>query len=395
MRALSIVSLVVLFTACGSDPTSSPDASGDDDVDAAVDAPASACPREPKAPDRTRFIVVGKPYDTAGAKANVFEVIEVSSTGQLTRPNRTFTMGRGAFGQIAFTPDGEVGMIAQEGGTIGVFTIDDAGAVTVVHEALAGDVYASRIFADPDGEHAWILDGNTRENGGAVYRATIGCDGALSDIMVVAPARLPSGVAFSNGRMIVAAGNILDSMPTGHDVHLLDRAMPPARLAGADAFGDDLQIVAGSALSADGATYFIGDASAGGNNRVAIVTIGATEITPLARLPLGDPQGIATSPFGDVAIVTTAIGDAITILDKAGAGDTWRIRGPVATPSKPLLPGDVAPLQRGMLRGRVFVSENVSIRQLAFREDGSVENIGSLAFGSGLQNILGAIGITP
>lgn len=395
MRAPTCVAFALLVVACGSDPNpSTPDASGGDD-DAAIDGPASACPREPKSPERTRHIVVGKPYDTAGAKANVYEVIAVSATGELTRPNRTFTMGRGAFGSIAFTPDGEVGMIAQEGGTIGVFTIDDAGMVTVVHEALAGDVYASRIFADPNGEHAWILDGNTRENGGALYRATIGCDGALSDIMLVAPARLPSGVAFSNGRMIVAAGNILDSMPTGHDVHLLDRAMPPARLAGADAFGDDMQIVAGSALSADGSTYFIGDASAGGNNRVAIVTIGATEITPLARLPLADPQGIATSPFGDVAIVTTAIGDAITILDKAGAGDTWRIRGPVATPSKPLLPGDVATLHRGTLRGRVFVSENVSIRQLAFREDGSVENLGSLAFGSGLENILGAIGITP
>jgi hypothetical protein len=394
MRAPTFVSFVFLV-GCGNDPSSStPDASGGDD-DAPIDAPTSACPRTPKPADRTRHIVVAKPYDTAGAKANVYEVIEVSATGQLTRPNRTFTMGRGAFGSIAFTPDGEVGMIAQEGGTLGVFTIDDAGQVTVVHEALGGDVYAMRVYADPNGEHAWILDGNTRENGGALYRATIGCDGALSDIMVVAPARLPSGVAFFEGRMIVAAANIADSMTDGHDVHLFDRAMPPARLSGADAFGDDLQIVAGSALSADGATYFIGDASAGGNNRVAIVGVSQTEITPLARLPLDDPQGIATSPFGDVAIVTTAIGDAITILDKEGTGATWRIRGPVSTPSKPLLPGDLAPVHAGMLRGRVFVSENVSIRQLAFREDGTVENIGSLAFGSGLQNILGAIGITP
>jgi hypothetical protein len=395
MRAPTFVSFsLVLLAACSSDPSSSPDASGDD-VDAAVDGPASACPRTPKAADRTRHIVVAKPYDTAGAKANVFEVIEVSATGQLTRPNRTFTMGRGAFGSIAFTPDGKVGMLAQEGGTLGVFTIDDAGEVTVVHAALEGEVYASRVYADPDGEHAWILDTNWREHGGALYRATIGCDGALSDIMMVAPSRLPSGVAFFEGRMLVAAADIGDSMTAGHDVHLFDRAMPPALVAGADAFGDDLQIVAGSALSADGATYFIGDASAGGNNRVAIVGVTPTGMTPLARLPLDDPQGIATSPFGDVAIVTTAIGDAITILDKQGAGATWRIRGPVSTPSKPLLPGDVASVHAGMLRGRVFVSENVSIRQLAFREDGTVENIGSLAFGSGLENILGAIGITP
>jgi hypothetical protein len=41
------------------------------------------------------------------------------------------------------------------------------------------------------------------------------------------------------------------------------------------------------------------------------------------------------------------------------------------------------------------VSENVSVRQLAFRTGGVVEDLGSLAFGSGLQNIGGAIGVTP
>jgi len=43
----------------------------------------------------------------------------------------------------------------------------------------------------------------------------------------------------------------------------------------------------------------------------------------------------------------------------------------------------------------VLVSENVSVRQLAFHEDGSVEDVGSLAFGDGLESISGAIGVTP
>jgi len=329
-------------------------------------------------------------------KANVFEVLELSATGTLTRPDRTFMMGRGAFGVISFTPDGEVGMLAQEDGSVGVFRIDAGGAATVVHAALTGEFYASRVVADPDGEHAWILDGNTRENGGGLYRATIGCDGSFSDIALTAPARLPGGVGFVGDHLVVAAGNILDSMTAGDDVHLLDlqNRTTPVPLDGADAFGDDAQIIGGTALTADRSTFLVGDT---GNGRVAVVGVGATTITPAAKLAsIADPQGIATSPFGNVAIVTSALGDAISILDDDGANDTWRIRGLVDYKGgKPQLPGDVAAIHAGMLDGHVLVSENVSIRHLAFRSNGTVEDLGSFPFGAGLQNIAGAIGVTP
>jgi len=52
-------------------------------------------------------------------------------------------------------------------------------------------------------------------------------------------------------------------------------------------------------------------------------------------------------------------------------------------------------VDRGAAQGRVLVSENVSVRQLAFRAGGVVEDLGSLAFGSGVQHISGAIGVTP
>lgn len=40
-------------------------------------------------------------------------------------------------------------------------------------------------------------------------------------------------------------------------------------------------------------------------------------------------------------------------------------------------------------------SENVAIRQLAFHQDGSVEDLGTLDFGDGLSAINGVIGVTP
>ena len=51
--------------------------------------------------------------------------------------------------------------------------------------------------------------------------------------------------------------------------------------------------------------------------------------------------------------------------------------------------------KRGTLRGHVLVSENVSVRHLAFRDNGDVDDLDALAFGSGLDQIPGAIGVTP
>ena len=96
-----------------------------------------------------------------------------------------------------------------------------------------------------------------------------------------------------------------------------------------------------------------------------------------------------------VAVVTSAIGDAITVLD-TGPDGRWKIRGPLDhVGGRPLLPGDLTVIRHGMLNGHVLVSENVSVRHLAFRVDGKVEDLGSLQFGDGLENIAGAIGVTP
>jgi len=388
--------LLATLVACGGSGTNAtPDASAPDTP--APDGPAG-CARSPAPADRARFVVVSRPYDSAGMPANTFEVLELSQSGALTRPSpaRTFTLGRAVTGTIAFTPDGENGIAALEDGKLGVFHLDASGAVTVVDAGFAGSFYASRVAIDPRGDRAIVLDGNTRENGGGLYAVTIGCDGALTDHGMLAAAKLPGGVGFAGDRALVAASDLLDSPPTGDDVHLVQLGDPPARIAGADAFGDDEAIVGGTALTFDGGKFLIGDTSQFSSvpNRVAIVAINGSALKPLGTVMVEDPEAIVASPFGNVAVVASAFGDALFVLDEdTGA---WRVRGQVTYKGgKPQLPGDMTAIDRGALRGRVLVSENVSVRQLAFHEDGSVEDVGSLAFGDGLESISGAIGVTP
>src|SRR5687768_4007220 len=148
MRRLSFI-LFAAIAAC----------TGADDDDA-------ACPRIPAAADRERFVIVSHPYDASSQASNAWEVLRLDATGVLSSSAvTTFTMGRAFDGEIAFTPDGEVGVVAQEDGTVGAFRIDSTGAVTVVHSNLGGAFYAGSVVMDPSGERVFVLDQQTIGNG--------------------------------------------------------------------------------------------------------------------------------------------------------------------------------------------------------------------------------------
>lgn len=382
-------------------------ACGDDGGAAIPDAPTASdaptdCTRAPRADDRTRYVVISHPYDADGNRSGSYEVLALSSAGELTRfsPPRTFEMARTTFGIIEFTPDAELGFVATEDGKLAAFRLDDSGMPTVLTPGMAGSFHASRVVVAPDGQHLWIVDKNTKENGGGIYGVAIGCDGTLTDRGNVIPADFPGAFVRVPGstRAIIAARSIYDSSPAGEDVHqvVLD-GDPPGRLGGGDVFGMEDAIVGGAAVTHDGAWFLAGDTSPVQENRLAIARVGDAAVTPERTImPFSDPQGIVTSPFGHVAIATSTLdADKIFVLDRQGPMATWRIRGEVAYQGNPQLPADMVAVDRGTLRGRVLVSEVSRVRQLAFASSGEVTDEGSLVFGDGLHEIVGAIGVTP
>jgi hypothetical protein len=402
MRAMRLATRMVfclLVGACGDDAatTSTPDAATTPDAQA-------VCPRTPAAADRTRYVVLAHPYDTAAAASPTFEVLQLTAMGSLSRfsPPRTFMLAtRAPFGTITFTPDGEVGLVPLDDGKLGVFRLDADGNPTVVDAGIKTTFYADRIVVAPSGDHAWVVDSNTRENGGGIYEIAIDCDGKVTERGLIAAAKSPGalGVIANGMRAIVPARDILTGSTAGDDVYLLDWSATPALRGGADAFGDDDSNPSGFAISHDEKTAFLGDSSFVGTNRVGIVSIGDTDITPLAVIAdITDPAGIAASPYGDVAVVTSAQppGEGIYILDKGGANGTWRKRGAVTYKgAAPQQPGDLVPFDRGALAGSILVSELATVRRLVFRDNGNVDDVSRLDFGDGYENIGGAIGVTP
>jgi hypothetical protein len=396
--------LAVAAVGCGGgsgDPTATVDASRGEDGGGGDDAGASGCTREPAAADRVRYAVVSHPYEEDGKSASGWEVLSIDAGGELAATGTTFVMGRATGGSVAFTPDGAVGVVAQEDGSLGVFTLSAEGEVEVVESGWHGSMYAGAVVPAPDGGGVYVLDSQWRENGGGVYRVDIDCAGQVSDGGLVAAARLPYALVFAGGgaRALAAASDILDSND-GADVHMVDLGAGDV-MAGADPFPDDEQIVASAALTADGAYLLVGDnnqyySSEELENRVAVVRVDGAELGAVQSLPVEDPIAIATSPFDDAAVVVSGFGDAIVVLERDdGAGKPFSLAGEVDySGPAPQLPGALATIDRGGLRGHVLVAELLGVRHLAFTR-GAVSDLGLLALGDDTAAITGALGLQP
>src|SRR5689334_18815178 len=102
--------------------------------------PTWACPRFWKSADRTRKVVVTRPFVKDEKKKKV-DVLDLSPSGDLTRTGVEFEMPKPSYEPIVFTPDGEIGIIAQDDGTLGVFRFNDAGMPEVIQEAVSGGFY--------------------------------------------------------------------------------------------------------------------------------------------------------------------------------------------------------------------------------------------------------------
>ncbi len=381
-----------------------------------ADVGPAACPRTPAAADRPRKVVVSHPYDAAGEKANAWELLDLATDGTLSVPGAPFTMGRSADGEFAFTPDGKVGLVAQEDGTVGVVRIGDDGLPYVVHAGFAlksvgeGSAYADHVVMDPAGDRAWVLSGQWRNNGGGVYLVLIGCDGTLTDGGLIAPSKLPAALAFvpgGSGRAVLAASDVLDSSGTG-DAWLLQWGATPAVIGGATGFGDPDLIVSSMALTQDGKYALIADDNEMDENAfgIAVVEILADGLAPRQLIKtmgasgaaMNDPYRLLVSPWDNAALMVSGYGNAILGLARS-AGDPaqpFGIPQPISYVGKaPQLPSSTVMVGQGALKGLVLSVETDGVRRVQFQADGSITDLGLFPLGDGMERMAGAIGVQP
>lgn len=360
---------------------------------------SAACHADPGPADKDRFVIVGHPYDTQGGPANEYQVLSLSSNGDLAATETFFTMGRPSDRNIVFTPDGELGFAVQDDGTIGVFSIDAAGAVTVVDSAFEGSFYATSLTMSADGTTLYVVDQNFPNNGGGVYRVSIACDGSLTDegrLFESKSARawlpLPGGDGLLAARGAFGSTGVAHAHRIGGD--------PPALVQSVDVFGDDDAILSWAALTHDGKFALIGDNSgfSGVPNRVGVVGITVGGIAATQVLPdIEDPYSIATSPFDDAALVASGFGDALFVLDyDPAAAEPFSLRGELEyVAGSPQLPGALAMVERGALEGRVFIADVRGLFVVEFQPGAVIEDFGIENLGDGIEDIVVGVGVQP
>jgi 6-phosphogluconolactonase (cycloisomerase 2 family) len=386
----------------GDASTDSPDDTAQTEVGADVEAGPS-CGRVPGPEDGERVVIVSRPYTGSYGKAEAYEVLKLTATGVLSFTGEKFAMGRSNMGDIVFTPDGKLGLASQdEDGSLGVFEVAANGSVKVVHAKFKGGFYAARLVMHPSGDRVYVVDSQWATISGGIHAVRINCDGTLTDEGRVLEAKLPYVLlpVPGKGQYVTAAKDLLGSA-AGDDAHLITLEPQPARLASADPFADDGQIIASGAMTPDGRYALLGDNSefSGVPNRVAVLEVGDNSLTQRQTLPdVSDPVALLVSPANDAAIVVSGYGNGIKVLgyDANNAAAPFTMAGNmVYAGAKPQLPGRAVMLERGQLKGRVLVAENVGVRMVEFTP-GSAKDLGLTASpGSGGESMVGTVGIQP
>ncbi len=396
--------LSLLFVACATDPgpdthTAQPGDTGDsgETGDTGDTGVADGCRATPAAADRERAVVLSFPYDGRGRPADTWAVLRLDVDGGLSAPGDTFTLGRATSGVVAFAPDGSLGVVPQEDGTLGVFTLDAELAPTVVEAAWAGpggaDFYAGAVVFDPSGERAFVVDGNWENNGGGIYEVAFDCEsGAPTLVGQRIASKLAAAVypTAGGGAVLVAAGA---AGQEGADAWLL-AGWPDAPTVSASAtlFDYEDAILGGSALAGD--TLLVGDTSmfSGTDNRVAAARVGDGIEAAANPTVLEDPFAMVASPDGDAVLVSSGFGDALWVLEVADG--LVRIADELDAPGV-ALPGSSVVIARGGLRGLALVVENVAVRRVQFDGEGGAADLGTTDFGDAYTSIPGAVGVQP
>lgn len=375
--------------------TTEPDATVTEDAGMDMNLP-TVC-RTPSDDKQVRKLVVARPYDENGASSGLFVVHDVALDGSVSPVRDQFTLGnRAVTGKILFTPDGEVGFVRLDRGEIGIFRFNQQGGVEVIDSGFMASKYVSKIFMDPTGEYLYMLNSSFRNVDGGIYRAKIECDtGTLRDEGLIQASKLAYNMAFSGPeKAFLAAVDVADSEEPNH-VHELAIGQTLSRVASGLAFVTDDVGLAGFAITRDAKFGIVGDAGLFSNNSISVVTLPGG-IEPVQNFPVVDPQDIVVSPYNNAAIVLATQDDDIFVYDVNTANnEPLTLRGSLTRSAPSLLPSDAVMIDRGDLRGHVYITENVAIRHIAFRQGGSVDDLGLTGNGEGLDAISGAIGVQP
>lgn len=390
--------LPLMLAACSpySGLTPAPSSESSSAVDS--DSQGAGCRSALVDPGSQRFGAVSLPYQDSGGSSDRWEVLSFMASGELARTGEFFSMGRGFDGEIAFTPDGSLGLAVQDNGSLGVFTLSPEGVPTVVEEQFnddgaGGTFYASSVWIDPSGERAIVLDGNWPNNGGGLIEVLLDCQtGAPTSQGMILSTKLARHLLPAPGGRHVLVATEVEGI--AGDAHLVDLGTASV-LSSVSLWPDDDAIVGGASWAGHGEHLVVGDISAfsGVPNRVAVAHLSGDQLQLSQVLsPLEDPTSIGA--WGESTLVASGFGDRLVALGFEGGSTPFSIDGPISTMGgNPQIPTVVVPVRGSGSDGYFLVSEVTGVRVVEASDSGVMVDRGVSSFGGGVENMPGALGL--
>ena len=356
----------------------------------------SACPVAEKAEQRDRFVVVSKPYGPGSVRTPDYEVWTLNQNLELAPTDTLFSMSRSFTGEITFRVDGSIGAVAQDDGTLGVFTINDEGEVQVTHPAYEGEFEATHVSFDPiHPDRLIVMDRRWGEYGGGLYEVMLDCEGRVVSETKVVTTKVATDMTWIDPEhLLLSATSALDSGEP-QDLHVLNWQMPNvSRETSTFLFDGELVSKSFVAVTSNKRHLLVAENSGltSAPHRIAVYewANGAMEFVQLIE-SIEDPFDALISPFDNSALVVSGFGDAIYKLEY-DENSAAPFGSPVEV-ANPALPGHSVMVQTSNTEALALVAENVGIHMLKL-EDGNVTDLGAVNR-SGIEHIIGAIGVQP
>jgi hypothetical protein len=342
----------------------------------------TAC-HEDQQPEQTQLIFYSTPYDSSGGQSErwFFGTVEENFIVEVD----SLDIGRSILNTISFTPDGMLGYIATQDGSIQGISIDSNDVPTLLPENNWSDVYASSVVVDSTGENLWIVDPNWPENGGGVYICAISCDGTLSPPERIMESKNAHRLLILDKEKILLTAK--EAQGEQGDLFIIeDGSVEHAYTL----FTQGDAIHSAASVNRERTQVLIGENSefSGMDNRLAsysLTTENQDEITPFL-----DPVDILSHPNDIGFLIVSGYGNRIEFMN----GEDFSREEPSYEGQKPQLPGRAV-----MGLESIFLAENQGVRMLTW-SDAGVQDNGILPIQTqrdveGFEAIIGGLGIRP
>ena len=378
---------------------------------APITAPVDVCglgPGEPE--DDDRVVLLGHPFgDQPGTRGNEIRSMVLRSDGTLVDVGTRLDLGSPPE-RIVFTPSGRFALVAGKDGLVTLVEVL-APDELIIRDVVSVDPQGTAdLVIHPDGRTAWLVRRDVRGATSGIFTITIGCEGSLHVVPGHFGLRLAEALALFPGdpdHALLLGGQAVFYPVDDADLRLLVRDGETWRAVGAyDIFHDAVQ-ASGIAVSPDGRTAVVPNASAFSDegNQVVVLDVhmppaqepaGSGGLVERQRLRAVHDAALARfSPDGATVVLVQPEAGQISLLAADAAGH-YRVVSTLA----PGLATDLAIVQRGAGTGLMVVPSvhpRLGSRVQVYRLEGPgrARLVDAVDLSAGHTEIPAAIGIRP